>query len=193
MQDFLSAFIPLFVAIDVLGILPLFISLTQNLSAHERQALVIKALITATIIALCVLFAGQFIFKALGITLNDLRIGGGLVLLILSITDLVFPEIERKTDDMDAIGIVPIGIPLVMGPSAITTIIISQQNFGYLISMAALVVNLLLVLIVFYYGPYLLQLLGRQSTQAIAKVASLFMTAIAVAMIRTGVMGIMAG
>jgi multiple antibiotic resistance protein len=192
MQDFLSAFIPLFVAIDVLGILPLFISLTNNLTTEERQSLVIRALLTATVVALCVLFAGQFIFKALGITLNDLRIGGGLVLLILSITDLVFPDIDRKTEDGE-VGVVPLGIPLVMGPSAITTIIVSQQNFGYTISMAALVANLALVLVVFYFGPYLLGLLGKQTTQAIAKVASLFMTAIAVAMIRTGIMGIMGG
>lgn len=192
MQDFISAFIPLFVAIDVLGILPLFISLTGGLSTKERQSLVIRALLTATVVALCVLFAGQFIFKALGITLNDLRIGGGLVLLILAITDLVFPDIERKTDDAE-VGVVPLGIPLVMGPSAITTIIVSQQNFGYTISMASLIANLALVLVVFYYGPYLLGLLGKQTSQAIAKVASLFMTAIAIAMIRTGIMGIMAG
>lgn len=196
MDVYLEAFLPLFVAINLPGILPLFIGMTQGLPEHTRRKLVLQALTTALVVALCILFTGQIIFTTLGITVNDLRIGGGLILLILSITDLLFGDLKRRAPgeeeehhDTD-IGIVPIGIPLVIGPAAITTIIVSQQEFGYPPAFVSMVVNFGLVLIAFFYGPALLNRFGDNLTKAVAKVASLFLAAISVAMIRTGIAGI---
>lgn len=195
-KPYIESFLPLFVAIDVIGILPIFVGVTQGMAEKDRNRLAMQATLAALVLAMLILFTGELIFKALGITLNDLRIGGGLVLLILSINDLLFSDLQRRNpaDEKEyTIGVVPIGIPLMMGPSALTTIMVSQQNFGYLPALISLVLNLLIVLVVFHYGVRLLNLMGSGATKAIAKVISLFMTAIAVAMIRAGITGILGG
>lgn len=191
---FLESFLPLFVAINVLGILPLFIGLTEGMTASARRRLVVQAATTAFAVSVLILFAGQLIFQTLGITLNDLRVGGGLILLILSIVDLVFADYRRRVpteaqDEESGLGIVPLGIPLIIGPAAITTILVSQQSYGYLPTLISLLLNLALVVVVFFFGPALLQRLGASTSKAVAKVASLFLAAIAVAMIRAGIVG----
>lgn len=194
-DQFLEAFLPLFVAINVIGILPIFITLTEGMPAGERRALVVEAATAALALAVVILFAGNLIFSTLGITLNDLRVGGGLILLILSIVDLAFssnrrdPDADGSVTSRNQVGIVPLGIPLMVGPGAITTILVAQQNFGYLLTLASLVVNLGLVVLVFWFGPSVLARLGPGTSKAVAKVASLFLAAIAVAMIRAGIIG----
>lgn len=197
-NEYLEAFLPLFVAINLPGVLPLYIGLTEGLSMRAQRRLVLLAGTTAFGIALLILFAGQVIFQTLGITVNDLRVGGGLILLILSITDLIFGDFKRRgpeeksgsgTEDLVGLGVVPLGIPLIMGPAAITTILVSQQSYGYLPTLASMVANLTLVLVGFLFGPMLIKKLGAATSKAIAKVASLFLAAIAVAMIRAGVVG----
>ncbi|MBN8588104.1 MAG: MarC family protein [Rhodothermia bacterium] len=189
-QPFIKAFLPLFVAIDVIGILPLFVGITRGMDAHNRNKLALEAILAAFILAFLILFSGNMIFRVLGIQLHDLQVGGGIILLVLSINDLLFSDFQRRNpkDEADyTVGVVPLGIPLVMGPSAITTIMISQQSFGYGPTLFAMVANLLIVLVVFYFGPRLLHYLGTGTTKAIAKVVSLFLAAIAIAMIRSGV------
>lgn len=180
-------------AVNIAGILPLFIGLTAGMSARARRTLVVQAVSTAFGVAVLILFAGEVIFRTLGITLNDLRVGGGLILLILSIVDLIFSDYRRRAPASDGqtgdLGVVPLGIPLIIGPAAITTILVSQQSFGYLPTLAALVANLVLVLIAFFWGPGLLERLGANTSKAVAKVASLFLAAIAVAIIRAGIVG----
>lgn len=195
---YLESFLPLFVAINVLGILPLFIGLTEGMADPARRRLVVQAATTAFVVSVLILFAGQFIFRTLGITLNDLRVGGGLILLILSIVDLVFSDYKRRVPQEEqgqetGLGIVPLGIPLIVGPAAITTILVSQQSYGYVPTLVSLSINLALVVIVFFFGPSLLAKLGTSASKAVAKVASLFLAAIAVAMIRAGIMGMIAG
>jgi multiple antibiotic resistance protein len=194
LNTFLEAFLPLFVAVNVLGILPLFIGLTDGMTDAARRRLAVQAVTTAFAVAVLILFAGQFIFRVMGITLNDLRVGGGLILLVLSISDLLFGDYRRRAPDADesagnGVGIVPIGIPLIIGPAAITTILVLQQSHNYLPTLASLVTNLGLVLVIFLFGPALLARLGESTAKAVAKVASLFLAAIAVAMIRAGVVG----
>lgn len=195
MNAYLEAFLPLFVAINVPGILPLYIGLTEGMPNGVRRALLAQALTTALIVAFAILFAGDVIFRTMGITLNDLRVGGGLILLILSITDLVFGDTRRRAtvedpEDVNTdVGIVPIGIPLIVGPAAITTILVNQQAYGYGPTLVTMLANFVIVFVVFFYGPALLAKLGANTTKAVAKVASLFLAAIAVAMIRVGIAG----
>ena len=196
MSAYIESLIPLFVAINIPGILPLFIGLTAGMSAGARRRLVLQAVTTAFGVAILILFAGELIFRTLGITLNDLRVGGGLILLILSIVDLIFADFRRRAPAQEGeatdLGVVPLGIPLIIGPAAITSILVSQQSYGYLPTLVALVSNLVLVLLAFFWGPALLDRLGANTSKAVAKVASLFLAAIAVAIIRAGIAGMIA-
>ena len=189
LSTFLLAFIPLFVAIDVLGLLPIFISMTQGMGETKRRRLISHATITALAVSVIFLFAGKAVFHLLGITVNDFRIGGGIVLLVLSVRDLIFPdEGSRVTGESSAdVGIVPIGIPLIIGPAVLTTIIILVDTHGYVPTIAALMANLAIVWVAFRKSPVIVRLMGASGAKGFAKVAALFLAAIAVMMIRLGV------
>lgn len=194
MNPYIESFLPLFVAINAPGILPVYLGLTENMPATERRRLTLQASATASLIAVLILFAGQLIFSLLGITVNDLRVGGGLILLVLSISNLIFGDFRRRDPteghgEAASVGIVPLGIPLIMGPAAITSILVSREAFGYLPTLTSLIVNLALVVLVFVSGPFVGKIVGSAASRAIAKVASLFLAAISVAMIRAGILG----
>ncbi len=198
----LAAFLPLFVAINIPGILPLYIGMTETFTPDDRRQLLVRALAAALVLAVLMLFAGQVIFDTLGITLNDLRVGGGIILLTIAVADLAFGDTkgrrsgkkeERKaiteaTETVD-LPVVPLGIPLIIGPGAITTILVSDGAVGWVITLLAIALNMLLVFIAFTFGPSLLKVFGPGTSKAVAKVASLFLAAISVAMIRAGVLG----
>src|SRR5688572_28363028 len=117
LKEFFLSFIPLFVAIDALGAIPIFLSLTSEVEKPDRDRLVRHACVTALIISVLFLIGGASLFAFLGITENDFRVAGGLVLLILAINDLIFSQIRQARQPESTIGIVPIGIPLIMGPA----------------------------------------------------------------------------
>ncbi len=190
LHNLLMAFIPVFVAIDILGAFPIFISLTYDMDAKAKKRLVIEATLTAGAVALVFLVLGKLIFSFLGITENDFRIGGGIVLLVLSVYELLFAK-DAPRDPGTSVGVVPIGIPLIMGPAALTSIIIVVDNYGYWMSMASLAANLLIVWLVFRHSDFLMKVMGVAGSRAFAKVASLFMAAIAVMMIRVGIQNIL--
>lgn len=186
METFFLAFIPLFVAIDVLGVLPLFVSLTENLSAERRRKLTLEATLTAFIISVVFLATGKLLFSFLGITENDFRVGGGIVLLVFAVNDLLFSK-EKKRDPESTVGVVPIGIPLIMGPAALTTIILLVNSYGYGWTIASLVVNMVIVLFVFLQAQVITRVLGKAGSRAVGKVVALFLAGIAVSMIRSGI------
>jgi len=189
LNDLIMAFIPLFVAIDVPGLVPLFLSLTAGMTLKSKRQLIVEATLTAGAVALIFLVLGKVIFRFLGITDNDFRIGGGIVLLVLAVTDLLFTSEERKGPNT-SVGVVPIGIPLIMGPAALTSIIIVVDAYGYWISMLSLVLNLFIVWFTFRHSDVVIRVMGDGGARAFAKVASLFMVAIAVMMIRVGIQNI---
>ena len=186
METFLLAFIPLFVAIDVFGVLPLFVALTEGLDERRRQRLVMDATMTAFVISVIFLAVGKLIFSFLGITENDFRVGGGIVLLVLAVNDLLFSK-EGKRSAESSVGVVPIGIPLIMGPAALTTIILLVDSHGYLWTIASLLVNMLIVWFVFAQSKQITRVVGQAGSRAVAKVAALLLAGIAVMMIRSGI------
>ena len=191
-KTFLLSFIPLFVAIDVIGAVPLFISLTNGIEMPKRKRLITDSTLTALIIAVIFLLGGKMIFNYLGITENDFRVGGGILLLILSVVDLVFSSDKPKKPDT-TIGVVPLGIPLIIGPAALTTILIIVDQYGYFMAITSILVNLIIVWAVLRNSSLLVRLMGEGGSKAFAKVAALLMAAIAIMMIRVGMTGMIRG
>ena len=192
METFLLSFIPLFVAIDVLGVLPLFVGLVEGVDNKRRRVVISEATLAAFAISLVFLVAGKLIFSFLGITESDFRVGGGVILLVLSIRDLVFAKDEGRSPGT-SIGVVPIGIPLIMGPAALTTIIILVDSYGYLWTIISLIVNMLIVFIVFMQAHLIHKAVGKAGSKAVGKIASLFLAGIAVMMIRSGIAEMLKG
>ena len=192
LNSLIYSFIPLFVAIDVLGVVPLFLSLTEGMNRTQRHRLITQATLTALAVSVVFMFGGRLIFNFLGITENDFRVGGGIVLLVLAVSDLLFPHSKQRHPD-SSVGVVPIGIPLIVGPAALTTILILVDSKGYVVTLLSLLANLFIVWIVFRYSAVVVRLMGDAGSKAVAKVAALFMAGIAVMMIRIGLSGMMKG
>jgi len=186
MEAFLLTFIPLFVAIDVFGVLPLFVGLTGGMDAAQRRKLTRDAVITAFAVSLLFLATGKQIFDFLGITESDFRVGGGIVLLVLAVHDIVLGHDDRRVAGK-TVGVVPIGIPLIMGPAGLTTVILLVDSFGYFWTVVSLVANMAVVWLVFAQAERIGAVVGEGGSRAVAKVAALLLTGIAVMLIRSGI------
>ena len=184
---FLQAFIPLFVAIDPIGLAAIFLGLGQNIAAERRQKIADQAVWTGGLVALGFLLLGKSVFAALGISVGDFQIAGGLILFILAAKDLIqsAAEPEKLPEDF---GVVPLGMPLIAGPASITTLLVLAQNaaIGLIATLAALVVNLVLVVLALHYSEWLGRKIGATGMRAISKIISMLLAAIAVSMIRQG-------
>ena len=187
LTKFLLAFIPLFVAIDPIGLVAIFLGLGQNIPAERRQKIADQATWTGGLVALGFLFLGQSVFTALGISVSDFQIAGGLILFILAAKDLVqsAAEPEKLPEDF---GVVPLGMPLIAGPASITTLLVLAQNqaLGLAVILVALAVNLVLVVLALHYSAWLGRKIGPTGLRAISKIISMLLAAIAVSMIRQG-------
>lgn len=185
-EQFLKAFIPLFVAIDPIGLAAVFLSLGQGVPPDQRRRIAKQATWTGGGVALLFLFLGQSIFVAVGITTSDFQIAGGLILFILAARDLVQSAAEEPAKLADDFGVVPLGMPLIAGPASITTLIVLAQTLGLVVSLVALVANLGLVVLAFAYSERLVKLISATGLRAISKIISMLLAAIAVNMIRKG-------
>jgi multiple antibiotic resistance protein len=179
------AFIPLFVAIDPIGLAAIFLGLGQGVAPERRQKIANQATWTGGAVALGFLFLGQSVFTALGISVGDFQIAGGLILFIIAAKDLIqsAAEPEKLPDDF---GIVPLGMPLIAGPALITALLLLAQIQGLLITLTALVVNLGIVVLALHYSEWLGRKIGPMGMRAISKIISMLLAAIAVNMIRHG-------
>ena len=189
---FILSFIPIFVAIDVLGLVPIFLSLTEGLKPPEKKKLITDATFTALAVSLVFLFGGRLLFNFMGITENDFRVGGGIVLLVLAVIDLTFTGDKTNRAPQTSVGVVPIGIPLIIGPAVLTTLLIIVDSYGYLAAVVGLLANLFLVWLIFQNSDYIIRVMGEAGSKAFAKVAALFMAAIAIMMIRIGLTAMIA-
>jgi multiple antibiotic resistance protein len=187
LTKFMQAFIPLFVAIDPIGLVAIFLGLGQNVAPAQRQKIADQATWTGGLVALGFLFLGQSVFKAVGISVSDFQIAGGLILFILAAKDLIqsAAEPEKLPEDF---GVVPLGMPLIAGPASITTLLVLAQTqaIGLGVTLVALVVNLGIVVFALHYSVWLGQKISATGLRAISKIVSMLLAAIAVNMIRRG-------
>ncbi len=186
LHNFLWCFIPLFVAIDIGGLLPMYVSMVQDFSEKQRKRIVVHSLTTALVVSIGFILLGNEIFRMLAITVNDFKIAGGLVLLVLGVVDLV-SETKHRRQPAETMGIVPLGVPLIVGPAVLSISLLLLQQYNLIFTVAALVANLLIVGFAFVYSRILIKVLGRGGSMAMSKIFTLLLVAIAVRMIRSGI------
>lgn len=185
-HPFLLSVIPILVAVDAPGALPLFVGMTEEMTEKERRRTVRQSILTAFLVTIGFVLLGQAVFAALGIRAEDFMIAGGVVLLVIAITDIVAAG-EKRLSAGPAFGVVPLGTPLIAGPAALTTTLALVGQHGYPPVVLSLVVNILLAWLIFAQADRIIRLIGINGSRALAKVASLLLAAIAVKMIRSGI------
>ena len=185
MEKFLLSFIPILVAMDGIGVLPIFMGFTEHLKARDKHKIITQSIITAFLIGMVFLFLGKWMLGILGVQVADFKIAGGLVLLVIALRDLLTYEKGRKLS-ADTMGAVPIGTPLITGPAVLTTILILLDSYGIFFTITSFVVNLIIVWVIFIYASAISNFLGKAGSKAVSKIAHLLLAAIAVMMMRKG-------
>lgn len=190
---FWLCFVPLFAALNPISIVPLFNSLTESMAPEELRRTIIQSLVTATAVALAFLAIGRAVFQLLGVTVADFMVAGGVLLFVISLRDLLGGErYQHRTGD-ETLGAVPIGVPLIVGPATLTTSILLLGEHGLLPTLSALVANLGLVALTLFHARRIHRAFGRSGSKALSKLAELLLAAIAVMIVRKGLVQIIAG
>ncbi len=184
-RNILLAFIPVFVAVDAVSVLPILASLTQGLTLKERNQIILRSMITAACLALGFMLVGRLVFRLLGINVGDFMIAGGAILFCIAIIDIVNPTKHRRSPGED-FGVVPLGTPLIAGPALLTTSVLMVDQYGLTATIISVLANITLAGLIFRSSVMLTRVLGDPGTKALSKVSSLFLAAIAVMLIRKG-------
>jgi len=192
-RTLILCFVPLFVAIDPVGLLPVFLGVTGGLSAGERLRVVRHSLVTATLVGFVFLLGGRPLFNLLAITESDFKIAGGLVLLVYAIVDLLTEEKVAAIRGSSTAGVVPLGVPLIAGPASITTLVMLSDQYHLLPTLVAFILNMGLLVVLLKNAQRVVDILGPAGTKGLSKVVDLILAAIAVMMIRVGVQAVIAG
>ena len=191
-KDLGLAFIPIFIAMDAVGTLPILLGLSEDMAPRERTRMVRYAMLTALGLGLGFIALGKVVFWLMGIEVYDFLVAGGLILFILAARELL---IERRAEQVPAdggmIGVVPLGTPLIVGPAVLTTLLLLIDRYegalGITAVIIAFVVNLAIAWLIFAQRNRIASFLGRSGLRAASKIAMLLLAAIAVMMIREGV------
>ena len=191
MKDIIEAFIVLFVVMDPIGNLPLFMSLTKGMPIKEIKKNANKSVFVAGVLLFVFLFLGIKIFNFFGINLNSFQIAGGIILLAMGVmyafgTSLKF--VKSHGADLS----VPVGTPLLTGPGVITTTIILVKESGTFVTVIAALLTLLATWLILLNSTRLYRILGQQWTNIISRVMGIVLAAIAVEFMAEGILNIVA-
>ena len=144
LTNFWLCFVPLFVAVDAIGVLPIFLSLTGDCERKQLDSIVVSSTLTALVVGLLFLFVGEIILRLLGITVADFMIAGGIILFLISVGDLLNVDKPLRRVQHESLGPVPIGVPLIAGPAVFTTIMLLTREHGFIPTAIAVVINILI-------------------------------------------------
>ena len=191
LDHFLKSFIPVFIALDVLGVLPLYASFSMDLDEKRKKRVLRESIITAFFVTIGFVLVGNQILIYLNIAIEDFLIAGGVILFIIAARDLIGFGREELAGQEDLFAVVPLGVPLLAGPALLATSLIIFNTFGIAYVLVSLVLNLLIAGAAFRYSFLILRLVSRRWVVAMSKVFLLLLASIAVMFIRTGLHGLM--
>lgn len=182
-----KAIIALFIIVDPIGDIPIFIGLTQNMADSQKKRVYNTATLVGFILLLVFAFTGQLILNIFGLSIYSFEVAGGILLLIIAIRILISGTRESAESSPESLGAVPIAIPLLVGPGAITTTIFNLQAYGIEAAILAVLVVLSLTWVILRFINRIYKVLGKTGSLVIARVMALLIAAIAVQYILTGV------
>jgi multiple antibiotic resistance protein len=187
LYPFLKAFLQIAVAIDVVGILPLYLGMVEHVPEDRKKTVLRASLLAGLVVGIVFTLLGRAAFVVLGIQMGDFQIAGGLILVLIGALDLVGAEKTMRRPE-ESFGIVPLGIPLIVGPATISVMFLLVDQTGTPATLAAFVANLVAVGLIFWFAPYVSRILGKDGMKAISKVMMLILIAVGIRMLRLGIL-----
>lgn len=203
MAIFLSAFTTLFVIVDPPGCAPIFATLTQGTSRSHQRTMALKSVSVAAVILIGFALIGEWLFSKLGISLDALRIAGGIMLFIIGLNMVFEKRTEQREDraedllediaDPEDISVFPMGIPMIAGPGTMASLLLMKAEAGpgagEISIMLALLAVLIVTLISFLVAGGLIKLLGKTLTNVLTRVLGVLLATLAAQFILDGVAG----
>jgi len=197
---FFTAFTTLFVIVDPPGNIPMFIALTERLEKNLVDRISKKAVTIASSILIIFTFGGYAIIEFFKISIESLKVAGGLLLFIISVDILLgrrtreyYLQKGLESLDVDSIAVFPLALPLYTGPGAITaTIVLSSEAdiIGKLILVLAILLVYFIVRLTHIYSQFIISLLGKSGSDIIARVMAIFLASIGVEYIFEGTLSL---
>ena len=190
---FYEAFILLFAVVDAVGTVPIYIRLTEGITGDRRRIVRHAVAISTVILVLFALF-GWLIFEIFGITINDFRVAGGIILFIVAVDHLRGDEDRSRGLEPSDIAAFPLATPLHAGPGAISTvIIISSSPYSPFLALVVIACNSVLAFLVLSSSDWVRRAMGKNGTVALSRITALLIAALAVSFIATGIAGLFPG
>lgn len=186
MMEFWLCFVPIFFTVDALGILPVFMGMTEGMDNKTKRSVVIQSAITAIIVSLIFITIGKVILGFLKITVADFMIAGGALLFVFALRDILAYEKAAKMIDKESVGAVPLGVPMIAGPALFTMTMLLIGEYGPVITISATLANIVLAALIFLFSNAIGKILGRAGSKILSKLASIVLASIAIMVIRRG-------
>ena len=185
--NLVKSVIVLFIIVDPFGNVPIFMGLTENITESQRRKVFNTATLVGIVLLLVFAFSGQEIFLFFGVSIHSFEVAGGLLLLIISMRILISGSLHENVGSPESLGAVPIAMPLLVGPGAITTTILSLQDYGTLVTIMSVLIVLFFTWVILRYVGSVYKFLGKTGAAVIARVMALLIAAIAVQYILSGI------
>ncbi|OGT38652.1 MAG: hypothetical protein A3F12_05945 [Gammaproteobacteria bacterium RIFCSPHIGHO2_12_FULL_38_14] len=183
-----SAAITLFFVMDPLGNIPLFLSILKHIAPNKRKWIILRESFIALLILLIFLFFGPYLLQGMNISEYALQVGGGIILFLIAIR-MIFPD-HRDDDKAEKLEpfIVPLAVPLIAGPSALTVVMLlaNQTSYDKFQGVAALFIAWLVTASILVFADYLRKILGERGLIAIERLMGMILTTMAVQMFLSG-------
>jgi multiple antibiotic resistance protein len=193
MELFISTFLKMFFIMTPFFVLSVFLTVTHDATSKERKALAIKVTTSVIVISLVLLFFGTHIFDVFGITLDAFRIGAGALLFLSAVELIQGNKATAKVGDKDILdlAVVPLAIPITIGPGTIGILLVMGGTFENTSSMLmgsfALICAVLVIGIMLYSSSIFEKLIGKQGLLVISKITGLFLAALSAQIVFTGI------
>ncbi len=186
-EELAKSIVALFIIVDPIGNVPIFMGLTSNMSREERRKTFETAIIISFVLLNLFALAGQSILSIFNISIHSFKIAGGLLLFIISMKILLHGMWEEKHLSSRSIGVVPIAFPLLVGPGAITLTIVNIQTAGVLVTVISVIIVLLITWLILRAIEPINSFLGETGSVVISRLMAVFIAAIAIEFIASGV------
>ncbi|MDR0803430.1 MarC family NAAT transporter, partial [Fluviicola sp.] len=199
MDLFISVFAALFSVLNPLGTVPVFVGLTKDDSRHNRNKTSLRTAINVCVILLISFFAGSYVLNFFGISINSLRLAGGLIIVTSGFALLTGTftkhkgmkkaSVQADLETRSEVSLTPLAIPMLAGPGSISLLIAYNQSFTnkyqQISSVCAIVAVCLTIYLILITSHYIVKALGASGINAISRIIGFIVIAIGVEYIST--------
>jgi len=187
----LSVYIKFFFLMTPFFVLSMFLAMTKEEDSASKKRLALHVSSSVILVSTILLFFGNYIFEIFGITLDAFRIGAGALLFLTAISLIQGPKTDNLPKDTHAIAVVPLAIPITIGPGTIGALLIMGAGMegakSIFLGWLALVMAVLSVGVMLYFSGTIERIVGRNGLTVLSKITGLVLAALSAQIIFTGI------